>query len=503
MTKNQIPIALIGSIADILHERYSHSEITNQFMLCNFSDFPPDDNKTNKLKRIQIGLSNANKISENPLNVLGGFISGIMEKKPYFNAVECKNIEYEEKEKIKNKLKEYGLSYKLGKIINNNDECEKHNNDENLISFIKGNKYKIIDSNLGEGSCGKTYLIKEDYLGLDFVCKKFSVPKNNNDCDKLFKRFLTEIKILFNVCHKNIVKSFNYAIYENAKVAYLLMEYIKGDKIQQYLNKFPEKVNDIFIQTIEGFEYLENIHVIHRDIRNENILVNEDGIVKIIDFGFSKNKFDTNSLTKSLNQKINWIQIPPLEFEQNEYSSQTDIYFLGHLFEYIINRNEDIEKNFKYFEILRNMTQIDPTKRIESFKLINEKLNKSNIPCIEFKENEVTIFQEFTNELVDSISSISTEIKYNDNISDILLKLNKLYLENLLNPYISPDKIMTVFIVGNFKYYPGKQININSVKVFLDLLNNSSKEHREIILKNLFSRIDEIKREFFEEDVPF
>ena len=69
----------------------------------------------------------------------------------------------------------------------------------------------------------------------------------------------------------------------------VIHEILDGVDIGTYVEKHPEDINEIFMQTIEGFAYLEECNVLHRDIRPLNILVSDkDGIVKIIDFGFGK-----------------------------------------------------------------------------------------------------------------------------------------------------------------------------------------------------------------------
>ena len=77
---------------------------------------------------------------------------------------------------------------------------------------------------------------------------------------------------------------FNYYLYPEQLTGYILMEFVDGEEIHGFMKNNPEKVNDIFLQTINGFKYLENIEVLHRDIRPQNILVSSDGIVKIIDY---------------------------------------------------------------------------------------------------------------------------------------------------------------------------------------------------------------------------
>lgn len=114
------------------------------------------------------------------------------------------------------------------------------------------------------------------------------------------------------------------------------MEHINGVDIENYLSDHEEKIDDVFTQTIDGFCYLEEINILHRDIRPYNILVDKSGLVKIIDFGFGKTIEYDNDYDKSISLNL-WCD-PPNEFADKIYNFQTEIYFVGKLFDKIIHR---------------------------------------------------------------------------------------------------------------------------------------------------------------------
>ena len=99
--------------------------------------------------------------------------------------------------------------------------------------------------------------------------------------------FLDEIKILYKLNHKNIVRIYNYYAYENIFTGYILMEYIDGKNIEDFINDYfapleEITLDDIFLQLIDAFCYIEAHGVIHRDIREGNILIDKMGTVKVI-----------------------------------------------------------------------------------------------------------------------------------------------------------------------------------------------------------------------------
>ncbi len=152
-----------------------------------------------------------------------------------------------------------------------------------IVEFIRTKDFKYIKQ-IGQGGTGKTVLLKDEIIDEDFVCKKY-LPYYEEHKDLFYKNFVEEIKILHKLYHRNVVRVFNYYLYPEKKTGYILMEYILGENIEVFIQENPHLINDIFLQTVNGFRYLEENGILHRDIRPDNILINENGEVKIIDFG--------------------------------------------------------------------------------------------------------------------------------------------------------------------------------------------------------------------------
>jgi serine/threonine-protein kinase len=279
------------------------------------------------------------------------------------------------------------------------------------------------------------------------------------------------------------------------------MEYIIGQDIKEYLTENPNRLNDIFIQTVAGFNYLEANGILHRDIRPENILVSDEGFVKIIDFGFGKKINFNEDFDKSIT--LNWRFTPPSEFEHKLYDFKTEIYFVGKLFEEIISETK-IE-NFAYSSILKSMTHYDSSKRIASFLNIDRKLllNKSDI--LNFTTKEKDIYQSFADDLLSIFSEIEQSSDYIIDIDKISLNLEKVHQNSILEDYLqNPNTVATCFINGNYKYYTKREILVSTLKDFLTLFNLVSIDKKRIILNNLWQRLDAVKRFVnVENDLPF
>lgn len=170
------------------------------------------------------------------------------------------------------------------------------------IKFIRQKDFKFLKK-IGNGALGKAVLLRDEYLQVNFVCKKYE-PEKEDYRELYYRNFLDEIKLLHLLYHKNIVRVFNYYLYPNYFTGYIVMEFIEGLEIDSYLEKYPENINNIFEQVIDGFVYLEEKSILHRDIRPANIMVDNEHNVKIIDFGFGKQQEFIYDEKKSIS--LNW-----------------------------------------------------------------------------------------------------------------------------------------------------------------------------------------------------
>jgi len=167
-----------------------------------------------------------------------------------------------------------------------------------IIKFIRRRDYQFVRE-LGQGACGRTVLLYDDQIEEHFVCKKFT-PYSEENRQELFSNFVRETKLLHQVHHENVLRVFNYYLYPTEYTGFILMEFVEGADVEDYLSEFPEMINEVFLQAISGFHYLQAHNILHRDIRPANLMVHVDGTVKIIDFGFGKQIQDSKDFEKSV-----------------------------------------------------------------------------------------------------------------------------------------------------------------------------------------------------------
>lgn len=358
-----------------------------------------------------------------------------------------------------------------------------------IIKFLKSKDFKFIEE-LGRGACGKTVKLYDEAINETFVCKKYE-PYYEEHKEELFDNFIQEIKLLYLLNHKNVVRIFSYYIYPEHHTGYILMEYIEGQDIENYLTDNPQNINDIFNQCVAGFLHLEKCKILHRDIRPLNILVSNDGDLKVIDFGFGKKATKESDFDKSIS--LNWWCEPPIDFNQEQYSFSTEVYFVGKLFEKII-KEQDIS-TFKHAALLTKMCNPDPASRITSFSEVNAELSGDRFHEVEFNDYELEIYREFSRNLSAAVSKIEYDCKYIDDSELVQKKIEECYKSVMLEEYVPTNNIVVrCFLNGEYYFKKSNFFPVPSIKAFLELLRSCSKDKKNIIIINLCSRLDSINR---------
>ena len=192
----------------------------------------------------------------------------------------------------------YNKKMKLSKSINGqrktviNEETKKEeeiiclysnstNNNKSVCEFVLSEK-------LGEGTFGVVRLAINKQTGEKVAIKILEKSKLTNYNDK--NRLDREINILNKIHHPNIVKLF--CTIETDRQIFIIMEYIKGNELFQYIlvrkKLEEEEAFYFFIQIINCIDYLHKVRIAHRDLKAENIII-EQGTkeIKLIDFGLS------------------------------------------------------------------------------------------------------------------------------------------------------------------------------------------------------------------------
>lgn len=193
--------------------------------------------------------------------------------------------------------------------------------------MIKIKNYYHKFEKIGEGAYSEVYKgYNNNIKNKNYAIKVIDIDKNKNNID----RFHVEIELMKKLNHKNIVTL--YDTFQNDKYIYIIMEYCKYGDLRNFLkghsmNEF--KIHIIMKQLINGLQYLFENKVFHRDLKPHNILISNNCIIKIADFGLAK-QYDENNLSDTICGSP--IYMAPEIICKNKYNNKADIWSLGVIF---------------------------------------------------------------------------------------------------------------------------------------------------------------------------
>jgi len=192
---------------------------------------------------------------------------------------------------------------------------------------------------LGSGAYGTVYKAKCIKNQKIVAIKRIKISL---DSEGVPSSALREISILRNLRHENIEKIID-VIATDTKL-YLVLEYMEYD-LEIFYNKLsnekltnysPEELTRIFLkQILKGVEYCHSKKIIHRDLKPQNILVNQDLVIKLGDFGLSRKlSFEKRPYTQEVLSL--WYRAPELLLGSNIYNESIDIWSIGCIFAFMV-----------------------------------------------------------------------------------------------------------------------------------------------------------------------
>lgn len=188
-------------------------------------------------------------------------------------------------------------------------------------------RYKII-GNIGTGGMANVYLAHDLILDRDVAVKVLRF--DFRDDQTAIRRFQREALAATELVHPNIVSV--YDVGEDHGMQYIVMEYVKGMDLKQYIREnYPmdnHEVVTIMEQILSAISLAHQHQIIHRDLKPQNILVNERGEVKITDFGIAIALSETSiTQTNTLLGSVHYLS--PEQARGGMATRQSDIYALG------------------------------------------------------------------------------------------------------------------------------------------------------------------------------
>jgi serine/threonine protein kinase/Tfp pilus assembly protein PilF len=188
-------------------------------------------------------------------------------------------------------------------------------------------RYEILEE-LGKGGMGEVYRVKDQKLDEEIALKVLKPEIASNK--SMIERFKNELKFARKIAHRNVCKM--YDLNEEEETPYITMEYVKGEDLKNFIRRkeklTEEEVIGIAKQVCEGLAEAHGLGVVHRDLKPQNIMIDEKNNAKVMDFGIARS-VEAPGVTQSGVMIGTPDYISPEQAEGEEADQRSDIYALG------------------------------------------------------------------------------------------------------------------------------------------------------------------------------
>lgn len=189
-------------------------------------------------------------------------------------------------------------------------------------------RYEIIGE-LGHGAMGVVYKARDPLIDRTLAIKTIGLDLTSEESEAFERRFYREAKSAGRLNHSNIVTI--HDVGKSDAVAYIAMEFLDGRSLREILDSGvvlpPEKIADIAAQVADGLAYAHENGIVHRDIKPPNIMVLDNGLVKITDFGIALLPTGSRTLAGTVFGSPKYMS--PEQVVGRDVDGRADIYSLG------------------------------------------------------------------------------------------------------------------------------------------------------------------------------
>lgn len=250
----------------------------------------------------------------------------------------------------------YKSSYKRDKKYDR--EYSKKKINRSIIGCRSAENYEYIGQ-IGKGTFGTVYKAKEKNTGEIVALKRVQY---NDEKDGFPLISLREIKTLITCKNENVVNLKEIVVSREKKAVFIVMEYLEHDLLSLLEKKeqtFREsEIKCLMIQLLNAVKCIHDKWIIHRDIKAANLLMNNNGILKLADFGLARETFESSEQPMTPGVVTLWYRAPEVLLGSSYYTRAIDIWSVGCIFAELLNNKplfngkNEIEQIDKMYRIL-------------------------------------------------------------------------------------------------------------------------------------------------------
>ena len=273
-----------------------------------------------------------------------------------------------------------------------------------LIGKILAGRYEIIQV-VGKGGMATVYKARDNLLNRYVAVK---VLKDEYSKDEVFvKRFRTEAQSAASLIHPNIVSVFDVG--EDKGISYIVMELLESKTLKDYIEeKGPlssELTLKIAAQIASALEAAHKAHIVHRDIKPQNIILNQNLVAKVTDFGIAKVTNTTSATITSFGKTMGSVHYFSPEHAKGGYTdAKSDLYSLGVVMYEMATGKLPFDAESPVSVALKHI-QEDPVPPIEVNPMVSRGLNDIILKAME--KSTATRYQTASEMLTDISIALS------------------------------------------------------------------------------------------------
>ena len=362
----------------------------------------------------------------------------------------------------------------------------------NLEGKLLGSRYEIIEK-IGSGGMATVYKAK-DLILKRFVAVKVLREEYTTD-NEFIKRFNTEAESAASLVHPNIVSV--YDVGKEGNLYYIVMELVKGKTLKEIIVedgrmgwKWSVKIAK---QIAQALEVAHKNNIIHRDIKPHNIIITEDGVAKVTDFGIAKAV--SNSTITAFGTTIGSVHYFSPEHARGGYTdAKSDLYSLGVVLYEMVTGRVPFDADTPVSVALKHM-QETPVSPIVLNPAIPQSLNDLILKAMEKDPNmrysSATEMIEDLDKIIknpENIAIKSTEYNKARRISEPETSAKKQTKMNKIKNYFQNHKAVKVILIALIFII----VFVASIGITLSVMN--SKNPKDVLLPNFVGlTLDEAK----------
>ena len=253
-----------------------------------------------------------------------------------------------------------------------------------LGTMLSG-RYEVL-KRVGSGGMADVYMAKDHKLNRNVAVKV--LKSEYVEDEKFLRKFETEAQAVARLSHPNIVNIYDVGIEDG--INYIVMELAEGITLKEYIRKkgylTPKETVEISTQIASAISHAHKNHIIHRDIKPQNILVSDTGIIKVTDFGIAK-ATSSNTVTYTATAMGSVHYISPEQAKVRFCDEKSDIYSLGiTMYEMVTGHVPFDHENGVTIALMHLQNEITPPSQIRDG--IPDSLEKIILKCTMKKPEE-------------------------------------------------------------------------------------------------------------------